>query len=155
MPTKNWLLRDRLIHRPGLLVAVASVIGPIVPALVFVGPFVLGKQSAVIPAPLDVAINVVLLCLGGYFFGLLPAFLASLILALRRNITVLEAVVAALGTSFIVGTLYGMAGLSSTPLYTGTSLALMSIPATLVVGLLAAWWGVFAPPLTMATPVGS
>lgn len=98
------------------------------------------------------AVNVLLFAIASYGFGLVPALLASVVLVLRRNITVLEAVVVALGVSFAVGTSYGMLGASGAPLVSGLSLTVLAIPATIGVGLLATWWGAFGTPSPTVRP---
>ncbi|OEO31320.1 hypothetical protein VW23_016675 [Devosia insulae DS-56] len=98
------------------------------------------------------AVNILLFAIASYCFGLVPALLASVVLVLRRNTTVLEAVVVALGVSFAVGTSYGMLGASSVPLFAGLSLTVVAVPATIGVGLLATWWGAFGTPSPTVRP---
>lgn len=146
------MLRDRTVVKPGRLVAIASIVGPLISSLLTVGPFFFGSLPATALEPLHLAVNVLLFGIGSYCFGLVPALLASVVLVLRRNITVLEAVVVALGVSFAVGTCYGMLGASDAPLIGGLSLTLLAIPATIGVGLLATWWGAFGTPSPAARP---
>lgn len=148
---KHWLLRDRIVARPARFVAIASALGPLISSFLIVGPFFFGNLPETALAPIYLLTNVILFCLGSYVFGFLPALVASSILALRRNITVLEALVVALGVSFAAGALYGMLGLSNVPVYTGASLALIATPGTIGVGLLAAWMRVFAAPPPQAS----
>lgn len=145
LSTREWLVRDRVIAYPGRLLVLAAGFGPPISALVVMGPLFFGSLPSTAFSPVNLAFNVIMFCIGSYVMGLLPALVAAMILILRRNITVLEALVVTFGASFAAGTLYGISsGSSATPIYTGASLALIAAPGAIGVGLLAVRCGVFA-----------
>jgi hypothetical protein len=87
--------------------------------------------------------------IGAIVFGAVPAFVASVLIVVRRFISALEALAITIATSFLLGFVFSWASSWFSAILpsaaVGLAISLFSIPGAIGAGLLAAWWGAFTP----------
>lgn len=137
-----------MIYRGARFVVTAVVFGPLISGLL-----VSAVMGSLLPrpiGPLELLVTEIGFAIGGYYFGTVPAAIASILIVVRRRVSFVEALAIASVTTFLVYFVFISASswLSevSNAAGLGFSMALVSIPAAICSGLLAAWWGAFSPP---------
>lgn len=142
-----WALRRRVVHNGARFVCIAVVLGPLMSGLLLSRVFgMLSRRSG---GPLEFLATEAGFAIGGYIFGIVPAAIASMLIVARRSISFLEALLITATTTFLVFFIFISASSWLTRLSEaatlGLTLVLVSLPAAIGVGLLAAWWGAFTP----------
>lgn len=142
-----WALKRRMIYRGTRFVVIATFFGPatcgllmsIVTAFPPYGPKTIFDQSV---TSLGFAIAAIV-------FGAVPAFVASILIAVRRFVSVLEALAITVATTFVLSFVFSWASSWFSAIVpaaaAGLAMSLFSIPGAIGAGLLATWWGAFTP----------
>lgn len=143
MKLLSWALQRRMIYRGTRFVVIAVVFGPLISGLLI--SLVAYKPMG----PMELLVTEIAFTIGGYYFGVVPAALSSILIVARRWVSVVEALVITAVATFVIAFVFISASswLSEVPRAAGVglALALLSIPGAIGAGLLAAWWGAFTP----------
>lgn len=142
-----WALRRWMIYRGTRFVVIATFFGPatcgllmsIVTAFPPYGPKSVFDQSLIS----------LVFAFAALLYGAVPAFVASILIVVRRFVSVVEALAITVVTTFVLYFVFFWASSWFSAIVpaaaAGLAMSLFSIPGAVGAGLLAAWWGAFTP----------
>lgn len=142
-----WALRRRMIYRGTRFVVISTFFGPVTCGLLL--SIVTAFQPYGPKSIYDQSVTSLVFAIGALLFGSVPAFIASVLIVVRRFGSVVEALAITVATTFVLYFVFFWASswFSATvpAAATGLAMSLVSIPGAIGAGLLAAWWGAFTP----------